>query len=57
MDLILMEKNDPYWLRIFTIIALALLAWAFMILAALILWEAGKFLVIGWSRRLIAAAG
>jgi len=56
MDLILMEKNDPYWLRVFTIIALALLAWAFMILIALILWEAGKFLVIGWSRRWIAAA-
>ena len=41
-----MEKKDPYWLRMLTIIVLALLAWAFMILVALLFWEVGKFLVV-----------
>jgi hypothetical protein len=50
-----MEKKDPYWLRMLTIIVLALLAWAFMILVALLFWEAGKSLVIGGLRRWIAA--
>jgi len=50
-----MEKKDPYWLRVLTIIVLALLAWAFLVLVAFLLWEAGKFLIFGWLRRWAAA--
>ena len=39
-------KKDPYWLRVLTIIVLALLAWAFLVLVAFLLWEAGKFLIM-----------
>ena len=46
-----MEKKDTYWLRILTVIVLALLAWVLLILAVLLLWEAGKYLIIGWLRR------
>jgi len=38
-----------------TIIVLALLAWAFMVLVAFLLWEAGKILVMDWLHRWIAA--
>ncbi len=50
-----MEKKDPYWLRMLTIIVLAILAWAFMVLVALLVWEAGKFFVDGGLRRWITA--
>ena len=44
-----MEKKDPYWLRMLTIVVLAILAWAFMVLVALLVWEAGKFFVDRWA--------
>jgi hypothetical protein len=34
-----------------TIIVLAILAWAFMVLVALLVWEAGKLFVDGGLRR------
>jgi hypothetical protein len=44
-------KKDPYWLRMLTIIVLAMLSWPLMMLA---IWIVGKFLVIMWSRRWFA---
>jgi hypothetical protein len=49
-----MEKKDPYWLRVLTIIVLALIAWVLLILAVLLLWQAGKYLIIGCLRRWVA---
>jgi len=44
-------KKDPYWLRMLTIIVLAMLSWPLMMLT---IWIVGKFLVIMWSRRWFA---
>jgi hypothetical protein len=54
-----MEKKDPYWLRMLTIVILALISWAFIILFVWMLWMAGSFLWLlgfanGWFYRMFA---